>query len=75
MTGKVECEIAIAMNEDGDWVVCKWEDDAIDLLNEEVGGAAARIVKVTVVMLPPVVPAARVNVGDAAGETVEVTAE
>ena len=53
MTGKVKCEIWIAMNEDGDWVVVQDESEALSQLAEQVGGYYARVAKVTVHMAPP----------------------
>lgn len=65
------CELWIAMNEDGDWIVTTEESDALSDLIENQGGYYARVVKVIVRMTPPVVPETTVDVPDDVG-TVEV---
>ena len=72
MTTKIDCEIFIAMNEDGDWVVTNEESEVLDILSENVGGGLARVVKVTVKMAPPVMPQAIVDIPNEAGETMEL---
>jgi hypothetical protein len=71
MTEKTTCEIYIAMNEDGGWVVTNDESEALSKLGEDEGGSLARVVKVTVKMAPPVMFEATVDVPDEAGQTVE----
>jgi hypothetical protein len=66
----IDCEIRIAMNEDGDWVVCTADDNALEQLANEVGGALARVVAITVRMSPPVMTEASVTVPDAADSVV-----
>lgn len=72
MTEPVECEIWIAMNEEGGWIVCKDESDALQMLNEDEGGWHARVVKLTVKMTPPQAQEITVTVPDTAGETATV---
>ena len=72
---KVPCEIFIAMNEGGDFVVVREEDGALELLASDCGGYQARVVKVTVRMAPPRMEEAEVEVGDQAGETTRVEAD
>jgi hypothetical protein len=75
MTDKVTCEIYIAMNEDGDWVVSTDESEALTDLTSDAGGYEARIVKLTVKMAPPVMIEAEVEVPDEAGETKKIETE
>jgi hypothetical protein len=72
---KVECKIFIAMNEDGGWIVCNDESEALTKLGEDEGGYSARVVKLTVKMTPPTIIETEVDVPDEAGETKEVEAE
>jgi hypothetical protein len=65
---KIDCEIYIAMNEDGGWIVCTDESEALTQLGEQEGGYTARVVKVTVKMTPPKMAEATVTVTDEAGE-------
>ena len=53
MAEKVTCEIFIAMNEDGNWIVESEESEALSKLAEDQGGYHARVVKITVKMTPP----------------------
>lgn len=71
----VQCEIAIAMNEDGDWIVVHWEDDAVDEMTNGVGFKALRIAKLIVTMTPPAIPEVEVTIPDEAGETVHAESE
>jgi hypothetical protein len=64
----IDCEIWIAMNEDGDWVVVREESEARERLDEDAGGYYIRIVKVTVRMSPPVMTEAIVTIADDVGE-------
>jgi hypothetical protein len=68
------CEVFIAMNEDGDWIVETDESDAMSKLQEDAGGYHCRIVKLTVKMAPPVMTEAEITVPDEAGQTVEAAA-
>jgi hypothetical protein len=68
MVKLIDCEIWLAMNEDGDWIVTNCEDEAAERLTEDVGGYHARIVKVVVKMSPPAAAEATVTVPDDAGE-------
>ena len=71
---KKACEIFLAMNEDGGWVVVTDESEALSKLAENEGGYHARVVKVTVKMAPPVMTEAEVEVANEAGSTVEASA-
>lgn len=71
MTKSIDCEIWIAMNEDGDWSVSVDEDDALPELATQQGGYAARVVKITVTMSAPVITEASVTVPDDARDTVQ----
>lgn len=76
MADIVECEIGLAMNETGGWIVCKWSDShPFGLLSEEEGGDVARVIKIKVKMTPPVATEVLVNIPDEAGETITATAE
>jgi hypothetical protein len=68
------CEIFIAMNEDGDWIVETDESDALNKLSEDAGGYHARVVKLTVTMSPPKMTEAKVVVPDEAGQSLEMNA-
>jgi hypothetical protein len=74
MTNKVTCEIFVAMNEEGDWVVVADESDALSKLAEDAGGYHARVVKITAKIAPPVMTEAAVEVSNEAGETTELEA-
>jgi hypothetical protein len=75
MTNRVNCEIFIAMNEEGDWIVTHDESDALNQLSNDVGGYQARVVKVTVTMAPPVMAEAEIEIPEEAGKEVETKAE
>jgi hypothetical protein len=64
----IDCEIYLAMNEDGGWIVTNDEGDALTQLSENEGGYLARVVKVTVKMTPPKMTEATVTVGADAGK-------
>jgi hypothetical protein len=66
---KIDCEIYIAMNDDGGWIVTTDDSQALSTLAENEGGWLARVVKVTVKMTPPVMAEATADVPDEAGET------
>lgn len=74
MTDKVSCEIYIAMNEDGGWIVTSDEGDALGQLVENEGGYQARVAKVTVNMAPPSMTEIMLNVPDDIGTTIETKA-
>lgn len=76
MTDKVKCEIAICMDEDGNWNVRPWdnkEDAASDVA--ENGGTSLRTVKLTAWMAPPAVTETAISIPDEAGETKELETE
>ena len=68
MTKLIDCELWLAMNEDGDWIVTNDEGEALERLAEDAGGYQARVVKVTVKMSPPAMAEATVTIPDDAGE-------
>ena len=72
MTEPVECEIWLAMNEDGDWIVTCDEADALNELGAQQGGNIGRVVKLVVKMTPPQAQEITVTVPDTAGETATV---
>jgi hypothetical protein len=74
MTDKIACEIYLAMNEDGDWIVTADESEALEKLAEDCGGYHARTVKLTMKMAPPVMTKVAIEVPDEAGQTVEFEA-
>jgi hypothetical protein len=68
MTKLIDCELWLAMNEDGDWIVTGNEDEALERLAEDAGGYQARVVKITVKMSPPAMAETTVTIPDEAGE-------
>jgi hypothetical protein len=74
MSKKVDCEIWIAMNEDGGWIVTTDESEALSQLAENEGGYQARLVKLTAKIAPPKITEATIDIADEAGETVELEA-
>jgi hypothetical protein len=72
---KTTCEIYLAMNEDGDWIVTHDESEALSKLAEDAGGYQARVVKLTVKIAPPVMTEAEIDVPGEAGETTEIETE
>jgi hypothetical protein len=64
----IDCEVYLAMNEDGGWIVTNDESDALTQLSENEGGYQARVVKVTVKMTPPKMTEATVTIADDAGK-------
>jgi hypothetical protein len=68
--GSAPIEVWIAMNEDGDYVVAKDKDDAVDLFNEECGGIC-RMIRLRVTMAPPEVAEIDLDVPNEAGVTVK----
>lgn len=76
MAEPVECEIGLAMNEEGDWIICKWnETHPIAELEENFNSHAARVIKIKVKMTPPRPAEALITIPDEAGETITATAE
>lgn len=76
MAEPVECEIGLAMNESGDWFICKAdEEDVAQQLKDNYDSEVVRTVKIKVVMRPPHIPEAIITVPDEAGETITATAE
>ena len=76
MAEPVECEIAIVMDTDGDWIVRKWDDHLMSEFDDEIGGDhPRRVIKITAKMAPPVLQQAIITVPDEAGETITATAE
>lgn len=79
MRDPVECELWLAMNEEGDWVVTRdGANEAHEKLNEDVGGNSCRVARVVVKMSPPVDPeaedATEVEVPDEVAEPATATA-
>jgi hypothetical protein len=75
MTDRVECEIFIAMNEDGGWVVTNEEREALSDLEEVEGGYRARVIKIIVRMAPPLaMTEAVVDIPDEVGQTHKIEA-
>jgi hypothetical protein len=77
MADKVKCELWVAINEDGDYVVSTADSaEALSDLIENWGANAARVVKLTALIRPPAVEDAEVvDVTDEAGERPELAAE
>jgi hypothetical protein len=69
---QVTCEIFLAMNEDGDWIVETDESEALSKLAEDAGGYQARVIKITVKMSPPVMAEAEVTIPDDDGKVVQI---
>jgi hypothetical protein len=72
MVEKTEIEFFIAMNEDGDFELATEASDARELLSENCGGTACRIVKITAKIAAPVIEEVEIDVPDAAGVISEV---
>src|SRR5262249_19878663 len=75
MPDKIDCEIYLAINEDGDYEVATTDGDAAQLLSENSGGAMIRIVRITAKIAPPKATEVTLDVPDEAGETVESEVE
>jgi len=59
----VDCHIEVCMNEDGDWVVSDSDNqNGLDKLIEDHGGAVVRTIRITVSMAPPVATNIQVTV-------------
>ena len=65
---KTTIELFLAINEDGGWIVCKDESDALNDLAEQEGGYAARVVKLNVSVSLPTITETDVDVADEAHE-------
>jgi hypothetical protein len=63
----------IAMDEVGDYVVAKDEEEAVELFAESCGGISRRMIRLRVTMSPPTVDDIDVEVPDEAGQIVKVT--
>lgn len=74
MSEPVEIEVFVAMNENGSFAVADNADDAHDLLRDDIGGDASRLVKLIVTMSPPEVITVAVVVPDDAGQVTAVAA-
>lgn len=72
MSEMIECEIYLAMNEDGGWIVTEDEADALNELGAQQGNNIGRVVKLVVKMTPPQAQEIIVQVPDTAGETATV---
>lgn len=78
MADQVECEIGLAIDDAGEWVVCKWEDEATQLFMDNVGlggDGALRVIKLKLMVTPARAQEAIITVPDEAGETITATAE
>lgn len=73
MTKKIEVELFIAINEDGDWVVNSDESEVLGQLAEDCGGYQAKVVKVKLSIAPPVMEEVQADVPESAGTTSELT--
>ena len=67
MADKIQIEIWIVMNEDGEYTAATDQDVAREEFDENCGGSARRVVKLNVWMTPPSVIEAEVTVDDDAG--------
>lgn len=66
------CEIFIAINNDGGWIVTTEEAEALEKLGDDEGlGRRARVVKLSVKLAPPALTEVTIEVPDEAGQTVE----
>ena len=72
---KINCEIWIAVNEDGGYSIGMSDDEAITNLTENEGGCMSRLVKITASIAPPKVTEATIDVPDEAGKTEAVEVE
>ena len=72
---KVSCEIFLAINEDGDWIVTTDESEALSKLAEDQGGYQGRVVKIVAKMAPPALIETTIDVPDEAGTTAELSTD
>lgn len=75
MSDQIKCAILICMNNDGDWVVVREDEDSVEKMADEYGGHTMRVAKIIVSMTPPVASEVEVTIPDDAGETVHAEAE
>jgi hypothetical protein len=77
MAEKIEVEVFVAINEDGDWAADSEAEVARDQMFENFGGYACRIVKLKLLVTPPSFeePIATIDVPDEAGVTAAVEME
>ncbi len=68
----IKCEIWIACNESGDWIVTDDESEALNELGSCRGGDLARVVKLVVKMTPPKPQQINIDVPETAGETATI---
>lgn len=69
----IACEIFVAMNENGEWIMTNDSAEAVERLKEDMGGELARVVKVTINMSPPEMPESSIDIPDNSGDTVQIT--
>ena len=74
MTEKVECEIWIAINEDGAWVTGEDVDSTVEKLMSEYTSFAIRTVKITAKITPPTIIKTELDIPDEAGEIRQIEA-
>jgi len=67
MADKIQIQIWVVMNEDGEYAVSPDRDGAIESFDENFSGDARRVVKLNVWIAPPEVIEAKVTVADDAG--------
>jgi hypothetical protein len=76
MAEKVDLEIVVAVDEDGNWCVCRAYDDVGEKIGEmasENGTQMVRCVNLTVAVTPLTAIEATVDVPDEAGKEVKVS--
>lgn len=67
MADKIQIEIWVVMNEDGEYTAASEQSTAVEEFEENFSGAARRLVKLNVWIAPPDVIEAEVTVADDAG--------
>lgn len=77
MTEKIEIEVWIIMDEDGDYAVGGDRDEAIENFDNNIGGSGPRrVVKRTMLMTPPAVEEGpEIDIPDNAGEIEDASDE
>ncbi len=68
MAEKIEIEIFIVMNEDGEYAVGISEEDAADNFDHNIGGAIRRFAKIKAKMTPATIAEAAVDIPDDAAQ-------
>lgn len=69
-------DVFVCMDSDGDYEIGKEAEDAITNYNDNIGGCLPlRVIKLKVVMAPPVITETTVEVKDEAGQQVAAAAE